>query len=51
VEINRALLSGVDVNFVGKHFEVRSARLFDVPETPPPLGIRGLGSTVCSHGR
>jgi len=43
VEIIRELLRGHEVNLRGEHFDVRSARLFDVPETPPALGIAVSG--------
>jgi G6PDH family F420-dependent oxidoreductase len=46
-EIIRALFTGDDVNYRGKHFEVASARLFDVPDTAPPIGIAVSGSQSC----
>jgi G6PDH family F420-dependent oxidoreductase len=37
--IIRTLLDGKEVNFVGEHFRVDSARLYDLPESRLPLGI------------
>lgn len=48
VRIIAALFTGTDVNLTGKHFDIRSARLFDVPETPPPLGIAVSGAQSCA---
>jgi G6PDH family F420-dependent oxidoreductase len=47
VEIIKALLSGSVLDHQGKHFEVRGARLWDLPDTPPPLGIAVSGETSC----
>ena len=47
VEIIRALFTGEDVNYRGKHFDVESAKLFDVPESPPPIGIAVSGAQSC----
>jgi G6PDH family F420-dependent oxidoreductase len=43
VEIIRALFSGEYVNFEGRHFTVERARLYDLPEPPPPIGIAVSG--------
>jgi G6PDH family F420-dependent oxidoreductase len=43
VDIIRALWGGEYVNFRGRHFEVDSARLWDLPEQPPPLGLAVSG--------
>src|SRR5512132_2130474 len=43
VEIIRALLEGGDVTYRGKHFDVESARIWDLPETAPPIGIAVSG--------
>jgi G6PDH family F420-dependent oxidoreductase len=37
--IIRQLLDGGVVNFVGDHFRVDSARLYDRPESRPPIGV------------
>ncbi len=39
VEIIAELFQGGYVNYRGEHFDVDSARLFDLPETPVPIGI------------
>jgi G6PDH family F420-dependent oxidoreductase len=43
VQIIRELFAGDYVNFSGRHFEVERARLFDLPETPVPVGIAVSG--------
>ncbi|HLI25406.1 MAG TPA: TIGR03557 family F420-dependent LLM class oxidoreductase, partial [Acidimicrobiales bacterium] len=47
VQIITALWGGGYVDFRGEHFEVDSAKLWDVPETPPPLGIAVSGAQSC----
>ncbi|MCT4351977.1 LLM class F420-dependent oxidoreductase [Streptomyces sp. Je 1-79] len=47
VEIIRALFGGEYVTHHGTHFQVDNARLWDVPETPPPLGIAVSGPRSC----
>jgi G6PDH family F420-dependent oxidoreductase len=47
VEIIQALFTGADVNYRGEHFDVESARLFDLPDSPPPLGIAVSGPQSC----
>src|SRR5437764_4768758 len=47
VEIIRSLFSGGYVNHRGKHFHVESARLWDVPEEAPPIGIAVSGKQSC----
>jgi G6PDH family F420-dependent oxidoreductase len=42
-EIIRALFTGEYVNFQGRHFTVERARLYDLPEQPPPVGIAVSG--------
>lgn len=39
VHIIRELFGGKYVNFAGEHFRVDSAKLWDVGDTPPPIGI------------
>lgn len=42
-QIIRALFSGDYVNFHGRHFTVERAKLYDLPATPPPIGIAVSG--------
>lgn len=44
VGIIRALFAGGYVNFSGDHFRVDSAKLWDVPDAPPRLGIATSGA-------
>ena len=43
VDIIRSLWSGDYVNYVGHHFQVDSAKLWDLPEQPVKLGIAASG--------
>ena len=47
VEIIRALWAGGMVTYRGKHFEVESARVWDLPGTTPPIGIAVSGPASC----
>jgi G6PDH family F420-dependent oxidoreductase len=48
VQIIRALLAGDDpVNFHGDYFDVDSARLWDLPNDPVPIGIAVSGPDSC----
>jgi G6PDH family F420-dependent oxidoreductase len=47
VEIIRALWEGGTVTYRGTHFEVESARVWDLPHTAPPLGIAVSGPGSC----
>ncbi|MER6363189.1 LLM class F420-dependent oxidoreductase [Kitasatospora sp. NPDC001527] len=47
VEIIRELFAGGYVNHRGRHFQVESARLWDVPDRPPPIGIAVSGPQSC----
>jgi G6PDH family F420-dependent oxidoreductase len=47
VEIIRALWEGGSVTYRGKHFDVESAKLWDRPDTPPPMGIAVSGPESC----
>jgi G6PDH family F420-dependent oxidoreductase len=47
VEIIRALFGGDYVSYRGDHFEVDSAKLWDVPASPPPLALAGSGPQSC----
>jgi G6PDH family F420-dependent oxidoreductase len=44
VKIIRGLFAGDYVNFSGQHFAVERAKLFDLPETPVPIGIAVSGA-------
>ncbi|MFF5426226.1 MULTISPECIES: LLM class F420-dependent oxidoreductase [unclassified Streptomyces] len=46
-EIIRALFDGGYVTHHGKHFQVDNARVWDLPDTPPPVGIAVSGSRSC----
>jgi G6PDH family F420-dependent oxidoreductase len=45
VQIIRALFSGNYVNFHGRHFTVERAKLYDLPGTPPQIGIAVSGES------
>jgi G6PDH family F420-dependent oxidoreductase len=47
VDIIRALWEGDTVTYRGKHFDVESAKLWDRPDTPPPMGIAVSGPESC----
>jgi G6PDH family F420-dependent oxidoreductase len=47
VQIIRALLDGECVNFHGRHFDVDSARLWDLPDERVPIGIAASGPQAC----
>ena len=47
VEIIRELFAGGYVNYRGTHFEVDSAKLWDLPERPPDIGIAVSGPQSC----
>jgi G6PDH family F420-dependent oxidoreductase len=47
VEIIRALFAGGYVNHHGTHFDVESAKLWDLPAEPPPIGIAVSGAQGC----
>ena len=43
VQVIRALWTGETVNFTGRHFAVKNARLYDLPSTPVPIYIAAEG--------
>jgi G6PDH family F420-dependent oxidoreductase len=47
VEIIRSLWGGGSVTYRGKHFDVESAKVWDLPDTPPPIGIAVSGPASC----
>ncbi|MBT2411425.1 LLM class F420-dependent oxidoreductase [Streptomyces sp. ISL-12] len=48
VEIIRALFEGGHVTYRGKHFDVESAKLWDLPGSPPPIGMAVSGERSCA---
>ncbi|WP_367047895.1 LLM class F420-dependent oxidoreductase [Streptomyces sp. Je 1-332] len=48
VDIIRALFTGENVNHQGTHFDVSNARLWDVPDKLPPIGVAVSGGRSCS---
>ncbi|RSS65368.1 TIGR03557 family F420-dependent LLM class oxidoreductase [Streptomyces sp. WAC06614] len=48
VEIVRALFAGGSVSHHGLHFDVDDARLWDLPDEPPPIGIAASGPRSCA---
>jgi G6PDH family F420-dependent oxidoreductase len=47
VEIIRLLFEGGYVSLRGEHYEVDSAKLWDVPDTPPRIGLAASGAQSC----
>jgi G6PDH family F420-dependent oxidoreductase len=47
VEIIRALFGGGYLTHHGTHFDVESAKLWDLPDEPPPIGIAVCGARSC----
>ena len=47
VEIIRDLWAGGSVTYRGKYFDVESAKIWDLPETAPPLGIACSDQASC----
>ncbi|MFI8825542.1 LLM class F420-dependent oxidoreductase [Streptomyces sp. NPDC053431] len=47
VGIIRELFDGGYVTRRGRHFQVENARLWDLPDTPPPIGIAASGPRSC----
>ena len=47
VQIIRALWAGGTVTYRGRHFDVESAKVWDLPDTPPPIGIAVSGPASC----
>jgi G6PDH family F420-dependent oxidoreductase len=43
VQLIRELLSGRLISFAGQHYRVETARLYSVPEIPPPVFMSGFG--------
>jgi G6PDH family F420-dependent oxidoreductase len=47
VEIIRGLFGGGYVNYDGRHFQVNSAKLWDLPDEAPPIGVAVSGEQSC----
>lgn len=47
VGIIRALFEGGYVHHHGKHFDTEGAKLWDLPEDPPPIGVAVSGELGC----
>ncbi|MGW1373592.1 LLM class F420-dependent oxidoreductase [Streptomyces sp. NPDC002446] len=47
IGIIRALFAGGEVTHHGDHFDVVHARLWDLPEPPPPIGVAVSGERSC----
>jgi hypothetical protein len=47
VEIIRALWEGDTVTYRGQHFDVESAKVWDLPDTAPPIGLAVSGPGSC----
>jgi G6PDH family F420-dependent oxidoreductase len=47
VDIIRALWEGGTVTYRGTHFDVESAKVWDLPDTAPPIGIAVSGPGSC----
>ncbi|MEU3462872.1 LLM class F420-dependent oxidoreductase [Streptomyces sp. NPDC006733] len=48
VGIIRSLFAGGYVNHHGTHFDVEGAKLWDLPDQPPPIGIAVSGPRSCA---
>ncbi len=48
IDIIRALFTGDNVNHQGAHFDVANARLWDLPDELPPIGVAVSGERSCS---
>jgi G6PDH family F420-dependent oxidoreductase len=47
LEIITSLFHGDYVNYRGKYFEVDSGKLWDLPDSPPPIGMAVSGAQSC----
>ncbi|MFE5861774.1 TIGR03557 family F420-dependent LLM class oxidoreductase, partial [Streptomyces virginiae] len=48
VDIIRRMFTGEYVSHHGAHFDVENARLWDLPDAPPPIGIAVSGTRSCA---
>src|SRR3954463_10820996 len=51
LQIIRDLFDGGYVNHRGEHFDVESAKLWDLPEKRGPIGVAGSGAQPCGRAR
>ena len=51
LDIISGLFDGDTVSYRGNHFDVESARLWDLPDQRVPIGAGGLGPAVLPSGR
>ena len=51
VQIIRQLLAGEYVSYQGRHFQVERAKLYDLPDQAPPVGIAVSGPDSPPRGR
>lgn len=47
VDVIRRMFTGENVSHHGVHFDVENARLWDLPDQPPPIGIAVSGPRSC----
>ncbi len=47
IEVIRALFTGGEITHHGTHFDVVHAKLWDLPEAPPPIGVAVSGARSC----
>jgi G6PDH family F420-dependent oxidoreductase len=47
LEIIRGLFAGETVTYRGDHLQTENAKLWDLPPTPPPIGVAASGSRSC----
>ena len=43
IEVMRALWTGEEITHRGRHYTVENARLYSLPDTPPPIMVSGFG--------
>lgn len=48
IEVMRALWSGEFINHRGRHYTVEQARIYTLPDRPPPVYLSGFGSKAIS---
>ena len=51
LDIIKGLFSGEYVDYRGEFFEVDSAKLWDMPDSPPPIGVAVSGRSIVPAGR
>jgi G6PDH family F420-dependent oxidoreductase len=47
LEIIRAMFDGETVTFRGEHLQAENAKLWDLPNQPPPIGVAASGPESC----